>query len=146
MSKAFTKEDDDEVPERSGRLRSGKGLPPGALNYMTPEGVAHWQAELEKAKGKRVKEIEQLLASVTVIPKRTEVPEEVLLGTTAVIESRGDAGARAVYRVVGVDEEGLAPGWVSWVSPVGKALLGLQVGQRTRIPDSGEVRIVEITV
>ena len=42
----------------------------------------------------------------------------------------GDAAARDVeYRIVGVDEIDLARGYVSWASPVAKALIGKRAGE-----------------
>lgn len=141
MSKAFTKED-DEIPERAGRMRSGKGLPPGATNYMTAEGARRLREELAKAKKARAAEIQQMLDSATVVPEREEAPGEALFGTTVTL--RGAEGQRVSYRIVGADETTLAPGWVSWVSPVGKALLGVRVGQRVRLADLGNVEVLEI--
>jgi transcription elongation GreA/GreB family factor len=145
VSKAFTKEDDDEIPERAGRVRSGSGLPPGAVNYMSAEGARLLHAELARTKGPRAAEMRRMLESATVVPERDEPPDEVLFGTTATVRNSG--GELAQYRIVGVDETRLAPGWVSWVSPLGRALIGVQVGQRVHLPDmpaGEEVEIVEI--
>ena len=46
MSKAFTKEDDLPDPGTPRRLPSA--LPPGAKNYITPEGVRRLREELDR--------------------------------------------------------------------------------------------------
>ena len=48
-------------------------------------------------------------------------------------------GAKLTYRIVGVDEIDLNRGWVSWQSPIAKALLNGKRGQRIRFKfPSGE--------
>jgi transcription elongation GreA/GreB family factor len=41
---------------------------------------------------------------------------------------------------VGVDEVGFEPGGMSWSSPIGKALLGVEPGQRVKLEADGETR------
>jgi transcription elongation factor GreB len=93
----------------------------------------------------QVADLMQALAFATIVRVREDRPEEVLFGATVTV--RGTSGGSTRYRIVGVDETQLEPGWVSWVSPLGKALIGLQVGERLRLPDAPpgeEVEIVEI--
>src|SRR2546426_12687475 len=47
MSKAFTRESDD-APELPVRPLRASPLPPGAKNYLTPDGAARLRAELDK--------------------------------------------------------------------------------------------------
>ena len=56
-------------------------------------------------------------------------------------------GGLATYRIVGVDETRLDPAWVSWVSPLARALIGTKAGSHVRLPDAlpgEEVEVVEI--
>ncbi len=154
MSKAFTKED-DEIPEQVRRVRPSSDLPPGAVNYMTAEGASRLRDELEelvlsavgsggKAKvgrrQERIAELERVLASATIVPRQEPTPDEALFGATVTVRLK--SGKLANYRIVGVDETKLEEGWVSWVSPLAKALIGAQVGQRVLLGE--EVEIVEI--
>ena len=82
------------------------------------------------------------LDSATVVPARQTVPDEVLFGTTVTV--RVPSGERRRHRIVGVDETTLEEGWVSWVSPLARALLGAQVGQQITIPGGAKVEIIEI--
>ena len=154
MSKAFTKEDDD-IPEPVRRVRQSSELPPGAVNYMTAEGARRLKSELDKLKAaqsvqgkrrqQRTVELEHVLASMTIVPVQEPTPDEVLFGATVTV--RAKSGELARYRIVGVDETKLEPGWVSWMSSLAKALIGAQVGQRVNLgepPPGEEVEIVKI--
>src|SRR3954471_22641339 len=71
MSKAFTREDVDP-PERSGRRRSVSGLPPGAVNYITPRGANRLRDELTKNRGpggnaERVSELSSVLSEIEIV-------------------------------------------------------------------------------
>ena len=48
------------------------------------------------------------------------------------------------YTVVGVDELGFYPDAVSWISPVGKALLAAELGDKVKLEDGHTVTIVKI--
>lgn len=134
MSSAFVKEDID-VPERIPRWRSASGLPPGAVNYMTEEGALKLRqrvAELKKADAgdPEGSELEGMLESATVV-KQPERPEEVVFGVRVTLQSA--AGELVSYRIAGVDEVQLERDNVSWVSALGRALLGAKVGQRVSL-------------
>ena len=56
-------------------------------------------------------------------------------------------GEAARYRIVGVDETDIDRGWVSWLSPIAKALLNARLGQRVRFrfpSGEAELEIVDI--
>ena len=134
MSKAFTREDDrpDPVPPR--RLPSA--LPPGAKNYMTPEGAKRVRAELDALVARdptasaRIHELTRSLESAVVVPPSEQI-DVVRFGATVSVRALPD-GETARYRIVGVDETDVARGWISWVSPVATALLSAAVGDRVR--------------
>jgi transcription elongation GreA/GreB family factor len=148
MSRAFVKEDVDP-PERSGRARSASGLPPGAINYITASGAACLRAELNELRrtnadeidAARVAELERVLASATIV-EAPDDSESIAFGAKVTV--RNAAGELASYRVVGVDELHLYRDAVTWVSPLGKALLAAEVGERVVLPESDErVQIVK---
>ena len=87
----------------------------------------------------------RVLDGATVVPAPENPPDEILFGATVIV--RHGSGEQATYRIVGVDETSLAPGWVSWVSPLARALIGARVGQMVRLPDApgdGPVEILRI--
>jgi transcription elongation GreA/GreB family factor len=146
MSRAFVKEDVDP-PERSGRVRSASGLPPGALNYMTARGAHRLRAkvdELRRANSDpaRIAELETVLASITWVERPSGTGDSVSFGATVTVEENN--GNIATYTVVGVDELGFYPDAISWISPLGKALLAAELGDRVRLEDDRTGTIVKI--
>ncbi|MBL9174950.1 MAG: GreA/GreB family elongation factor [Verrucomicrobiales bacterium] len=144
MSKAFTKEDDDRPEPRPAR-RSEGSLPPGARNYLTADGARMLQVELDRLlagsgeglpslpagspidAADRVAEIRRILRTATVVQPRAGATDQVRFGNRVWV--RGSHGERS-YRIVGVDEVDPERGWVSWISPVAKALLQRRLGDR----------------
>jgi transcription elongation GreA/GreB family factor len=148
MSRAFVKEDVD-LPERSGRKRSASGLPPGATNYITARGAKHLRDKLQKlraanANSKRVAELEQILASVHVVDPPDPASNSVGFGATVTVKDK--KGRTETYTVVGVDELDLdfEPDAVSWISPIGKALLAADMGDWITLEDGRAAKIVKI--
>jgi len=146
VSRAFVKEDVDP-PERSGRKRSASGLPPGATNYITARGAKHLRDELEKLRAagtdsEREAELEQILASVHVVDPPDPTSDSVSFGATVTLKDT--KGVTETYTVVGVDELDLAPDAVSWICPIGKALLAADVGQSIKLADGRITKIVKI--
>jgi len=146
MSRAFIKEDVDP-PERSGRKRSASGLPPGAMNYITARGANRLRDELQKLRAsnavdERVFELEQILATVYVVDPPDPASNSVAFGATVTVKDA--KGVIETYTVVGVDELDLEPDAVSWISPIGKALLAADMGHSIRLPDGRTAKIVKI--
>ena len=146
MSRAFVKEDVDP-PERSGRKRSASGLPPGATNYITARGAKRLRDELQKlraanAGSERIVELEHILASVHVVDPPDPASNSVGFGATVTVKD--EKGLTETYTVVGVDELDLEPDAVSWISPIGKALLAADMGDSIRLADGRTAKIVKI--
>jgi transcription elongation factor GreB len=166
MSRAFVSESDSEFQEEE--VPPIKiPLPPGASNYMTPEGAGRLREELASladverprvaaalarlvtpgagpdreqlsAQRRRLREFDRrieylraMLARVEVVDPARERADRVLFGATVTVEEP-DSRFRK-YRIVGVDESDPAAGRISWVSPLGKALLGRREGERVRL-------------
>ena len=66
----------------------------------------------------------------------------VLFGATVTVED--EEGAEKVYSIVGIDEYDGGKGKVSWVSPIGKALLGRSEGDSVSFVTPGGVSELEI--
>ena len=146
MSRAFIKEDVDP-PERRGRKRSASGLPPGATNYITAHGAKRLRDELQKlraanAVSERATELEQILASIHVVDPPDAPSNSVTFGATVTVTDK--EGATETYTVVGVDELDREPDAVSWISPMGKALLAADLGGSLRLADGRTAKIVKI--
>ena len=160
MSKAFVREDDDG-PERPAFRPSSPALPPGARNYLTRDGQRRLSEELEQlirverprlealreddtaqrdlhVVKQRILRLEESLRTAVVVPVSSAANHHVQFGATVTVRQR--SGEETRYRIVGVDEADADRGWVSWLSPVAKALLNAKLGQRVRfkVPSGDE--------
>lgn len=161
MSKAFTKEEDaalEELPDEA-----PPQLPPGTRNYITPGGARRLQGEIERLQAARaalrdggaaedgpalrgldhrLRQLTLRLGAVAV----TEPPaagDRVAFGSTVTLRDEEDRPRR--YRVVGIYEADPRRGDVSWLSPIGQAVLGARVGDTVtlRTPRGAEELEVE---
>lgn len=160
MSKAFTKESDDEPEQPEIRADLSK-------NYVTPFGHAELQNELrhllneERPKivetvswaakngdrsengdyiyGKRrLREIDRRVRYLTkrlesakiVDPELQKNLTKVFFGATVTYDENGK---HITVQLVGVDEADLNKGKISWNSPVAKALLKSEVGDQVKL-------------
>ena len=150
MSKAFTRESDDESgAEEIPPFRPQ--LPSGTRNYITREGAdrvkqrlndllqmkqasaarsneAGTAAEADQRKiESAIRRFQQILDSVVI----AEIPadqEKVVFG--AVVMIRHGNGEEAAYHIVGVEEADPERGSISWVSPLARALLSRRAGEK----------------
>ena len=146
MSRAFVKEDLDP-PERSGRKRSASGLPPGATNYITARGAKRLRDELQKLRAtnpvsESVTELEQILASIHVVDPPGASSNSVTFGATITVKD--EKGATDTFTIVGVDELNFERDALSWISPLGKALLAADMGDWIKLEDGRSAQIVKI--
>jgi transcription elongation GreA/GreB family factor len=146
MSRAFVKEDVDP-PERSGRKRSASGLPPGATNYITARGAKRLREELQNlrasnAGSERIIELENILASIHVVDPPDTPSNSVTFGATVTVKDK--KGATETFTIVGVDELDFERDAVSWISPIGKALLAADMGDWIAVDDGRTAKIVKI--
>jgi transcription elongation factor GreB len=94
----------------------------------------------------RIRFLQQRLEAANIVDPTTQrqiAGERVLFGCTVTIEN--EAGEEKTYSIVGVDEIDLQRGRISWVSPLGKALLGTSEGDLINFRSPGGVEELEIT-
>jgi transcription elongation factor GreB len=152
MSKAFTREENDgpDIPDLPPLTST---LAPGAKNYITAAGAQKLRDDLQQlvettrpalanspddpdAKqqlarlDQRIIQLEESLQSSEIITPPNGPADIVRFGATVTV--RESDGNEASYRIVGVDETDSNRGWVSWVSPIAKALLNSKRGERIR--------------
>ncbi len=159
MSRAFVRESDDrpELP----MARPISTLPEGAKNYLTSGGARRLRDELRQlieverpqataaASGEpaaqtrllllnqRIAQLEQSLQSAEIVGPPEGDRDVVRFGATVTVQ-RSD-GEEDDYRIVGLDEIDLDRGWVSWLSPIARALQNNRVGEHVRFKfPSGE--------
>ena len=162
MSRAFVKEADDNLP--SDELPERPQSP--HANYVTPRGLAQLHARVHALQEERDRLSAQddpmartrLLAvkrdlryfqgrveRAILVDPSGQPKEEIRFGAEVEIEDGN--GTRTTYRIVGEDEADVNAGRISWASPLGKALIGLRVGDsfawnRARTPQ--DVFVVDI--
>jgi len=168
MSKAFTRESDD-LPDLPVKPRQPSPLPPGAKNYLTPGGARQLRETLDRlvqverprfasspddSNARRqlqlldqhIRHLQESLQSAVVVPPPVVPEDRVRFGATVTVREPG--GSESRYRIVGIDETDIDRGWVSWLSPIAKALFNARLGQQVRFKfPSGEteLEIVSIT-
>jgi transcription elongation factor GreB len=167
MSKAFTREDDN-APEIPDAIPQTSVLAPGAKNYITAAGAQKLRDELQRllevtrpelaesrddpdAKrqlarlDQRIMQLEESLQSAEIVESPNEPIDVVRFG--ACVTVRESDGGAAKYRIVGVDETDADQNWVSWMSPIAKALLNRKRGEQIRFKfPSGEETLEIINI
>lgn len=166
MSRAFVKEGDAGEPPI---IPPRAALPPGATNYVTPQGLEQLRAELTELEGERTKAeanredeadrtrrltilnvqlsaLTHRVASAKVIDPRTQPADEARFGATVTLRTRsgGRPGTERTFTIVGVDEAAVADGKVAFVAPIARAVIGGRVGQTVKLRMGREEEILEI--
>jgi transcription elongation factor GreB len=99
---------------------------------------------------KRLREIDRRLrylskrldSAVVVDPAERGETEKIYFGAT-VLYATAD-GVEQTISIVGMDEVDPARGRVSWISPIAKALLGKQPGDRVRLATPGGIEDIDV--
>ena len=168
MSRAFV--DEDSGSDEADDLHEVPlPLPPGAKNYMTPEGALALADELRSLTEVERPRVESLLAAappadsaeclrrISRIDRRisylarmksalevVSLPESfdrVVFGLSVRVRDEA-SGEEKSYRIVGADESDPDRGLLSWASPVARSLVGKRAGELAvaRLP-RGECRM-----
>lgn len=75
-------------------------------------------------------------------PAAQQHREQVFFGATVVVCD--ETGLEATYSIVGIDEADPGKGWISWVSPLARALIKLREGDIARFNSPQGERELEI--
>ena len=159
MSRAFVKEADDNLPSDELPERPQSPHP----NYVTPKGLGQLhervhalQAERDQLAARddpmartRLLEVKRDLRyfqgrveRAILVDPSGQPKDEVHFG--AEVEIEDGQGARTVYHIVGEDEADVHSGSISWASPLGKAMIGLKVGDSFAWNRGGSPQEVEV--
>jgi transcription elongation factor GreB len=151
MSRAFVRESDAGEP--SDLLPLVSPLPPGVKDRLTPDGADQLRAELARLEDKerslhgvpfddiharsqlrsidqRIRSLRQCLGSAEIVPPPEEPTDVVGFGATVTVR---EGVKQTRYRIVGVHETDVESGRVSWLSPIGRALMKARVGQHVSL-------------
>lgn len=122
-----------------------------ALATAAAEGDRSENAEYQYRKkelreiDRRVRYLQVRLPDLRVVDRVPDQPDRVFFG--ARVELADSDGETRQHRIVGPDEAGVAPGYISVDSPLARALLGKQEGEvfSVRLP-SGETEMELVSV
>jgi transcription elongation factor GreB len=92
---------------------------------------------------RRIRFLTKRLEAAEVIDPTAQKSETVVFGATVVVLD--ESGAERIYRIVGIDETDGKLGKVSWISPMGRALLRARVGDTVTVHTPRGDEELEIT-
>jgi transcription elongation factor GreB len=75
---------------------------------------------------RRLRFLQRRLDAAQIVDPAAQTADRVLFGATVTVQD--EEAAERVYQIVGIDETDAKRGRVSWISPIGKALLQAKVG------------------
>ena len=152
MSRGFVKEgDQEEVPMVLPRAFLPKNVP----NYVTEEGLKLLQEEMLALKQERASAGSNYVHKNYIDAKINLLGERLNSAVLLDVKNRkGDADVVSfgsyvkfndkVVRIVGVDEADASKGLISFVSPIAKALMGKQKGDRVEVKLPKGTETIEI--
>ncbi len=160
MSRAFVNEDHAAAQASQPVERQVSAQP----NYVTASGLAQLQAQVatlqaqhseqsahgDNADKQRLADIErdlryfnQRLHSAQVVPPATST-DKVQIGSRVTFADEDDHQQRV--QLVGEDQADAAIGLINWGSPLGKALLGAQVGDEVTWRRPAGDQVIEVVL
>jgi transcription elongation factor GreA len=109
-----------------------------AVRLAREEGDLRENAEYHGAKEKqaileaKIRHLETQLANAEVIDTGVLAGDRVIFGATVQVRE-AESDAEKAFRLVGADEANAQKGWISIQSPVGRALVGKQIGDTVEV-------------
>ena len=96
---------------------------------------------------RRIRFLNQRLENAVVVNNSDRIanggdPEQIFFGAT--VQYSDSEGTETTIRIVGVDEVDLERGYVSWVSPIAKALIKAKVGDTVKIQTPAGPKEIDI--
>jgi len=140
MSRAFVKENEDQVPELPERPQSPHP------NFVTPRGLALLKQQLAELEDSRhryasdqglldkealhvaerdLRYVQERLTRAILVDYSQQPEDQVNFG--AIVETEDEHGAKRTFEIVGEDEADPTIGKLSWVSPLALALKDAKV-------------------
>ena len=121
-----------------------------AIEEARAHGDLSENAEFDAAKERqafietRVQELEYKLGNADIIdPTSLKIDGKAVFGCTVILENI-DSGDEVKYQIVGPDESDIQNGKISFSSPLGKAIIGKEIGAEIKINVPGGRRSYEL--
>jgi len=164
MSRGFVKEEDQEEPPF---IPPRAALPPGAINYVTPEGYKGLLKEREKLETKlsnlemeddkerrharatlsgSLNLLNERISSARILKPLEQPQDETRFGARVKFKilTGKQKGTIHEFQLVGVDEADIKEYKIAFIAPIARALTGKRVGEIAEIPMVGESQQMEI--
>ena len=92
----------------------------------------------------KIRDSEARLSNAEVVdPRKLGTPTRVMFGVSVKLEDV-DSGEQRVISLVGAEESDVEKGWISFEAPLGKGLIGKELGDVARVVLPGGAREFEI--
>lgn len=120
-----------------------------AIEEARAHGDISENAEFHAAKERqsfiegRIRDLEYKMSMMEIIESKEFPVNKVIFGCTVLVENF-DTGGQVKYQLVGPDESDVKQGRLSVTSPLGKALVGREVGDVFQIQTPGGIREYEL--
>jgi transcription elongation factor GreA len=132
------------------RLKAQRPEAAKAIEIARGHGDLSENADYDAAKERsgmleaRIRDFEAKLAVAEVIdPRKIQNSARVVFGTSIKMEDI-ESGEAKILSIVGVEEADVAKGWISFESPLARALIGKEVGDVAKVALPGGAREYEI--
>jgi len=150
MKRTMTPRGYAAVKDELRRLKAQRPEIARAIEIARGHGDLSENADYDAAKNKsglteaKIRELESMLAQAEVIdPGALKNPTKVVFGVSVEVEDI-DAGERKTVTIVGSEESDVSRGWISYESPLGRALIGKASGETVQVKLPGGTREYEI--
>ncbi len=91
---------------------------------------------------KRIRFLQKRIEAFDIVDPATIKSDKIVFGATVTIED--EEGVLKTYSIVGIDETNVSQGRISWISPLGSALLNNKVGDVATFKSPKGLREFEI--
>jgi transcription elongation factor GreA len=155
MPRPMTPRGHNLLKEELRKLKAQRPENARALETARAHGDLSENADYDAAKNKaglteaRIRDVESALSQAEIIdPAMISDPQKVLFGASVKIRDAQSEEERTVS-IYGTEESDVNRGWISYESPLGRALIGKEVGElvTVRLPAGArEYEVLEIFV
>jgi transcription elongation factor GreA len=150
MKKPMTPRGYATLREELKKLKSSRPELAKAIEIARGHGDLSENADYDAAKNKsgmveaKIRDIESRLSMAEIVdPRKLGDFNRVVFGVSVKIEDV-DSGEEKQLTIVGGEESDVAKGWISYESPLGKGLIGKELGDVAKVTLPGGVKEYEI--
>ena len=150
MKRPITPRGYDALRSELQRLKSMRVELATAIEIARGHGDLSENGDYDAAKAKsgmteaRIRDLETKLSMAEIIdPRKLGEPSKVMFGVSVNIEDV-ESGEKRRLSIVGADESNVDRGWISIESPLGRGLIGKEIGDVARVQLPAGIKDYEI--